>query len=284
MMKAHEADPIVRLENANPVSIELLSRLDEEVPELASILARGQTSLDAAANIPESSARMRRGQSSWRRVGVAALIAAVLVIVLAGPAAGLQGRLFEIFDGTPVGTDQVSARDLHVLSAMARGVSPRVAVSPKEDVRGFQASNWRQLTVRDGRAYFAAQRAGGGTCVAIGEVGGAIGSVTCAPDFPSPTRPLLDSSVWRGTPGSDPTTPFTAQIVRLEGFAADGVARVGLLLGDGRVVSVTPVIRNVYVRADELPTDSVVGFVALDSGNTPLYTNCMAPAGCPAPR
>lgn len=223
--------------------------------------------------------RRRARRSTQRRVALASVLGALTAIVVATPALGIGNRVLGMFDGTPVNSTQVPPMDLHVLSAMTHGVSPRLPTSPRDDAVRFKAASLRQLAVRDGRAYFAARAEDGGTCVAIGKTGGEhlFGSITCAPDFPSSARPLLDESAWSG-PGTD------AQIGRFEGFASDGVASVGLLVGDGRLTAVTPVEQNVYVRVDGLPTEPVLGIVALGKGNEPIYTLCMARGGCPAPR
>jgi hypothetical protein len=225
-------------------------------------------------------ARARR--TTQRRVGLATAVAALIAIVLATPALGLGNGLMGIFDGTPVEPARVPASDLHVLSAMVHGVSPRVPASRQEDATRFQAASLRQLAVREGRTYFAARAEGGGTCVAIGEVGAKhlFGSMSCAPDFPSSARPLLDESVWRG-PGLDGGKGADLQISRLEGFAADGVASVGLLVADGKIVAVTQVEDNVYLRRDDLPGEPVLGIVALDKDKRVITIACMARGGCP---
>jgi hypothetical protein len=223
-------------------------------------------------------ARARR--TTRRRVALATTAAALIATVLATPALGLGNRLLGFFDGTPVDSTQVPASDLHVLSAMAHGVSPRLPASRQEDEARFKAASLRRLAVREGRTFFAARAEGGGMCVAIGEVGTKhlFGSVSCAPDFPSSARPLLDESAWSG-PGLD-----LSQITRFEGFAADGVASVGLLVAEGRVAAITQVEDNVYLRTDDLPEEPVLGIVTLDKDKRVINIACMAEAGCPAPK
>jgi hypothetical protein len=228
-------------------------------------------------------ARARR--KTRRRVALATAVAALIAIVLATPALGLGNRLMGIFDGTPVASTQVPASDLHVLSAMAHGVSPRLPASKQEDATRFQAASLRQLAVRDGRAFFAARAEGGGMCVAIGEIGAEdlFGSISCAPGFPSSARPLLDESAWSG-PGLDRQSEAQPRVSLFEGFAADGVASVGLLVADGKIAAVTRVEDNVYLRRDGLPGEPVLGIVALDNDKQVINIACMAQGGCPAPK
>jgi hypothetical protein len=227
----------------------------------------------------------RARTTTRRRVALATTAAALIAIVLATPALGLGNRLLGFFDGTPIDSTQVPASDLHVLSAMAHGVSPRLSASKQEDAARFQAASLRQLAVRDGRTFFAARAEGGGLCVAIGEVGAEhlFGSISCAPDFPSSARPLLDESAWR-SPGLDRESEAHSQITRFEGFAADGVASVGLLVADGKIASITQVEDNVYLRRDDLPSDPVLGIVALDKDKRVINIACMAQGGCPDPK
>jgi len=69
-------------------------------------------------------------------------------------------------------------------------------------------------------------------------------------------------------------------VLRLEGFAADGVATVALLMPDGRIEAVTPVEDNVYHRLDALPTEPIAGIVDLDPEGHRICTQCIARGGC----
>jgi hypothetical protein len=263
---------LARLEAANPIDAVTISRLDQGRPELAEVLFRGEA-------VASSQARVRPGKTTRRRLTLAIVAIVLIAIALATPAFGLGERLLGIFSGSPVDPAKVAPRELHVMSAMTHGVSPRLPASAQENAARFQVALWRQLTARDGRVYFAGRAENGGTCVAIGNKGDShlFGSITCVADFPSSARPLLDESAWSG-PGPD------ASIVRFEGFAADGVARTALLMADGSLAAATPVEDNVYFRADGLPTEPASGIVALDENSTVLYTSCMARAGCPRPQ
>jgi hypothetical protein len=213
----------------------------------------------------------RRTAVLRRRTAVLAIAAVLAVIVMATPAFGLGDRLLGLFDGTPVTSDRLSREELHIMSAMAHGVSPRVPASQREDLRRIEASSLREIATRNDRAFFVADRRGGGLCVSIGTVGATrlFGSIVCVPDFPSPLRPILDRSVFRGSV----TQPIVS---RLEGFAADGVASVGVVNANGDLEALTPVQDNVYSRIDGLPRQTIRRIVAFDANGKRLYSQCYA--------
>jgi hypothetical protein len=104
----------------------------------------------------------------------------------------------------------------------------------------------------------------GRSCYGTGQAGGAwpIGVITCrdkAPFFPSPEMPILDESI-AAMENGESVMHFT----RIEGFAADGVARVGLRNAKGLTVTEVPVINNVY-SLHTMPSEPVTSIVALDS-------------------
>jgi hypothetical protein len=174
-----------------------------------------------------------------------------------------------------VASEQLSTRDLHVISAMASGTSPRIPASRQQDLARFKASSLRQIAVRNGSAFFVADLRGGGLCTSIGSIGSAmvLGGIQCSPDFPSPARPLLDWSRFTG-PIAQP------QVTQLEGFAADGVASVAVVTRDGSVEAATSVEDNVYLRTADLPPTPIREIVALDANGTRLYSECFVSEGC----
>ena len=92
--------------------------------------------------------------------------------------------------------------------------------------RGLQIESARLLAVRDGRAFYELQTPAGrcfgvGSAASIGDPGGE--ACPTGPPFPSALRPVLDFSVYEGRPGDARTS---LSVVRVEGFAADGVAAV----------------------------------------------------------
>jgi hypothetical protein len=222
----------------------------------------------------------RRSRSRLVRVALAAA-AAMATIVVAAPAFGIDRHVFGLFGGDPVRTEQLSDAQRHVLGAMASGVSPRIPTSAQEDLGRAGGAHLRQIAERDRRAYFVSDLRGGGLCVTIRATDDPSGSwgYTCSPDFPSAARPLLDESVFWGLRGSTPEP----RIVRLEGFADDSVASVGVMSADGRVEAVTPVQDNVYLRTDDLPDGPVGGIVALDASGARVYDLCYVRGGCSPP-
>ncbi len=219
-------------------------------------------------------ARARRPRR--RRMMAFALAAALTATVVVTPAFGIGSRLLDLFTGAPVGSDRLSAEEVHDIGAMASGVSPRIPASQEEDLARFGATSLRQIAVRDGRAYFVANLRGGGLCVSIGQVGDArvLGSISCSPNFPSSARPILDQSIFQG-PVEQP------RITRLEGFADDSVGSVGIVTASGALTAVTPVENNVYSRSEGLPTEPVSEIVALDANGRRVYSACFVRTGCP---
>lgn len=216
-------------------------------------------------------ARTRRAR---RRKLAVAVAGAAAVLALAIPALGIGGRLADLFTGEPVSTDQLSPDQMHVLGAMAAGVSPRLPASAGESLARVRASDLRRIATRGGRSYYVANRRGGGHCVTITYSGDQhpFSSYLCSPDFPSPKKPILDESMF----GSSPDTPV---IRRLEGFAADGVVSVAVLTANGSQAE-TAVEDNVYVRAEGLPREGIRGIVARDAEGKVVYTICFARGGC----
>ena len=219
----------------------------------------------------EARARPRRP----RALIVAGVVAAAVAVAL--PGIGVAGRIAGLFGGDPVDPATVPAADLHVLGAMSAGVSPRRSASAAEDLARVGAAAPRLVAARGGRVFYAADRRGGGLCVAVAPVTAdrPLASITCAADFPSEARPVLDLSTFGGTPASP-------EPLRLEGFAADGVASVGLEDAESRVVATAAVRGNVYQLAEGLPSGAVGALVAFDAAGRRVYRNCFASSRCAA--
>lgn len=143
-----------------------------------------------------------------------------------------------------------------------------VRVHPSTGAKhAFRIDSVRLLAVRDGRAFYELTTTDGhcfgvGSADAIGDPGGEV----CPHDtFPSAPRPTLDFSVYEGrTATRDQMTVF-----RIEGFAADGVAGIGVLNGAGHVALRVPVSDNVYVL-NHVPPGLTGAIVALDAGGSVL--------------
>jgi hypothetical protein len=130
------------------------------------------------------------------------------------------------------------------------------------------------LAIRGSQAFWRVERSDGGFCFALGPAASAQagrydgGQTICSPtgDAPpfTPGVPIHDMSVYHGTATS-------ATVAAFYGFAADQVARVGIVDGDGDVYSV-PVSQNVYYLAPpDVPAGVVTALVALDSAGAVVY-------------
>jgi hypothetical protein len=134
--------------------------------------------------------------------------------------------------------------------------------------QAFRADSMRLVAVRDGRAFYEIDSARGrcfgvGSAEAIGDPGGEI-CPTGAP-FPSTDRPVLDFSVYEARPGGDRDQ---LTIFRIEGFAADGVAAVGVLNRAQRVSLRVRVLDNVY-EVNHVPPGLTGWVVPLDAAGAP---------------
>ena len=133
----------------------------------------------------------------------------------------------------------------------------------------------RRLGERAGVAFYVGRSEDGGLCFATGSAAGPapkldhfIGCQANVPDaFPSPEQPILNlGSAFK-------TTPLPRQItyiLRLGGFAADGVASVGYVDTNG-VTHTTPVVDNIYATDwfdEDVPA---IAIVALDAEGRELY-------------
>jgi hypothetical protein len=123
------------------------------------------------------------------------------------------------------------------------------------------------LAVAGGRNFYRFQQQSGNSCFGTGASDAAwpVGAIKCrvaAPYFPSPELPVLDLSDVAMQAGD-----VRPSYVRIEGFAADGVASIGAVDEDGTVTERVPVNGNVY-SAPAPP--NTVRLVALSQDNTVL--------------
>jgi hypothetical protein len=137
-------------------------------------------------------------------------------------------------------------------------------ITPSRGARhAFRLDSARLLAVRDGRAFYQLDTADG-RCFGVGsaeDVGDPGGEVCPREPFPSASRPTLDFSVYEGHTRS----PDDLTLYRIEGFAADGVAAIGIANRAGRVALRVPVSGNVYVLS-HVPPGLSGTVVALDAG------------------
>ena len=229
---------------------------------LDDLVAAAPTSRSSWSDVVARAHRPRR-----RRLAAAAALMALIALLVAVPPFSLGSRLRGLFGGTPVDAKRLSPLDLQRMSAISAGFNPHVPASKQEQLIRLKAASLRQIATRDGRAYFVAKWQRGGLCTAVGDVGkpDLFGAIECAPDFPS-SRRVLDQTVFHGgPPGVDD------HVWRLEGFAVDAVAKVGLVTASGKLAGVTPVQDNVYVRTTGLPSERVLGIIAFDANGKALW-------------
>jgi hypothetical protein len=142
-----------------------------------------------------------------------------------------------------------------------------VRLMPSSGARhAFHLQSLRLLAVRDGRAFYELDTADGrcfgvGSASSLGDPGGEV-CPRGAP-FPSALRPTLDFSVYEGQKADREEM----SLFRIEGFAADGVAAVGVRNRAGHLTSRVPVSDNVYVLR-RMPPGLAGPIVALDAGGS----------------
>jgi hypothetical protein len=122
------------------------------------------------------------------------------------------------------------------------------------------------VALRDGRAFYVVLNDRGGRCFGTGAALSApqIDVLVCqgAGAFPSADQPVVDLSTLTGNGGTDVT------VERLEGFAADGVAAVGVRDAAGRI-SWTPVTDNTY--EDSASVSQATALVAKDDTGAMIF-------------
>lgn len=210
------------------------------------------------------------------------MMAALVAAALAVPALAASGELGEIFGlstaGQTVEPADVSEHDRYVIGRLGQPVEHgHVRAEAPVPLQGV--AEVRLVATRDGRAFHSIAYKNGTRCYATGAAEGEfdgvrLGHAHCPPDaFPSRREPVLDMSFWKD---GDPSRGFTVE--RLEGFAADPVAEVGLLAADGTVHARTLVVDNVYTRRD-VPDGFFTGIAAFDADGRPIELGCQARVG-----
>jgi hypothetical protein len=124
-----------------------------------------------------------------------------------------------------------------------------------------------RLGTRGGLTFYTGRGDSGGPCYAVGPVEtGGIGALACLrppAHFPSSDAPILDMSGISSDPGTGSTT-----FLGLSGFAADGVARVGVIGADG-VLHDAEVRDNIYYA--DLPQFQASALIALDASGHEVF-------------
>lgn len=198
---------------------------------------------------------MRNGTLRVAALGAAALIAVVVPTLALADHYGILGLSNP---GEPVNRASLDSYELGALENY-----------------GGNADGMRRLGERAGVAFYAGRSEDGGLCFATGSAAGSkprldhfIGCQNTNPGgFPSPEQPILSvASAFKMTPHPHQVT----YILRLGGFAADGVASVGYIDTKG-VTHTTPVVDNIYAT-DWFEEDvAVTAIVALDAEGRELY-------------
>jgi hypothetical protein len=157
----------------------------------------------------------------------------IAIMAAAIPAAALSGRLNSLFNFSNEGTTNVpEERELTNLR-----VADRLGLVPGSTVR---------LAERGGVAFYSVRGDEQRVCYGTRRRADAEFETLLCPGtnestpFPSSSRPVLDLSPRLGQPGSN-----QAYFREVIGFAADGVAEVGIVDLDGQTHT-TPVQDNVY--------------------------------------
>jgi hypothetical protein len=216
---------------------------------------------------------LRAKTSSWSVRRLTVLIAAAVFAVLAvGSALALSGRLGGLFHGTPV--NDLTPRERFLLSEFD------------------MAGKVRLIATRNSSAFYVIRRkTDGRLCYSIGDVrknltpaqaegrmrfGG--GSCIDARVFPSKAMPVLNFSYFSYRPGD-----AESRLAGLRGFAADPVARIGVIGRDNQIVFSVAVENNVYT-AGKKGIAGARGIVALDKDGKVLWVQCAAIGSAPAPQ
>jgi hypothetical protein len=197
------------------------------------------------------------------------LVAAALLAALAvGSALALSGRLGGLFHGAAV--NDLTPRERFLLSEF--------------DMNG----KVELIATRNSTAFYVIRRSDGRMCYSIGEVrknltpaqiqgrmrfggGGCIDSRI----FPSRAKPVLDYSFYSHRQGE-----AEWRLVGLRGFAADPVARIGVIGRDNRIEFSVPVKDNVYT-AGRKSIPGGRGVVALGADGRVLWVQCTAIGASP---
>ena len=215
---------------------------------------------------------LRRAAHSRKRLRrfTVLLVAALLIVLAVGSALALSGRLGGLFHGTPV--SDLTPRERFLLSEF--DMSGKVEL----------------IAQRNSSAFYAIRRPDGQVCYSIGEVrknrtpaqrelrtrfGG--GNCTDPRVFPSRARPVFDFSFYSYRRGD-----AESRLAGLQGFAADPVARIGVIGRDKRIVFTVPVEQNVY-SAGKKSIAGARGIVALDKDGKVLWVQCTAMGTSPDP-
>ena len=212
---------------------------------------------------------LRRAGDRRRLRRVLLPIVVIVVAALAvGSALALTGRFGGLLHGTPV-------KDLTPAERFILG--ERMGANGAVEL----------IATRGSRSFYVIRKHGGGVCYAVGqranrltpaqvELRSRFGAMGCMPKgvFPSRSLPVLDFSYYRMRRGQR-----VPELVGLEGFAANPVAKIGVIGSNNRIVYTTDVRNNVY-SVGATGVMGARGLVALDEDGNALWVQCQARHGC----
>jgi hypothetical protein len=211
---------------------------------------------------------LRRAERPPRRIRrFTVLLAAAFLLVLAiGSALALSGRLGGLFHGTPV-----------KLTPGERFMLSEIDMNGKVEL----------IAKRGSTAFYVIRGKNGRLCYSIGvirthltpaqrERNQRFGATGCVDPrvFPSRAVPVLDYSFYSFRQGDR-----ELRLDGLQGFAADPVAKIGVIGRDKRIVYSASVEDNVY-SAGKKRIRGARGIVAFDKHGKVLWVQCTATRGC----
>jgi hypothetical protein len=214
---------------------------------------------------------LRRADRPRRHLSRLSLVVAVALLLLLaiGSALALSGRLGGLLHGTPV--NDLTPRERFLMSEL--------------DMNG----KVELIARRNSTAFYVIRRKDGRRCYSIGDVRAhltpaqreertRLGTTGCIDPriFPSRAVPVLDYSFYSFRRGDR-----ESRLAGLQGFAADPVARIGVIGRDNRIVFSVPVEDNVY-SAGKKGIAAARGLVAFGRHGKVLWVQCMAMRSAPA--
>lgn len=219
----------------------------------------------------------RRARGGRTRVSLLAGAAVVCLVVGVAAGFGVGPGLWHLVAGTPVSPSRLSPEEQRLFASMSSGKPVlRTEPNPPALKRLNGKVSIRLLATRGGRSFYVIDVHGPRVrqCFAIGRASRPelFQGFSCSfgHDFPSRQRPIEDYSAYSSGRGGD------VHIARLEGFAADAVAKVGLLDEDGKLVAPVPVVDNTYLRMRGFPAGRLEAIVAYDRAGNQVFCQDLA--------
>lgn len=166
---------------------------------------------------------------------------------------------------TAVATRNLDNKSTSPVSFSARGKTIHFLRTADKRLRQLSGGqNPRLVGVRGSHAFYRI----GDNCFAVGASAsiGALGVTKCWDEGQS-IAPIVDFSIVEITR----ERPNEVQLVDVSGFAADGIAAIGLRTAHGTMATHAPVTNNLYSIA-ALPSRPIVALVAFDHSGKALYS------------